>query len=50
MVISRTKRASLYLLITLVVLSFGFYASMEDYQKDNFSKLIEQTLLQLSQS
>ena len=37
------KRAAAFTALVLIIGSIGFYATMEDYQKENFSKLISQT-------
>jgi len=37
------KKATAYAALVLIIGSIGFYATMEDYQKENFSKLISQT-------
>ena len=38
----RIKRMAAYSALVLVLGSAAFYASMEDYQKENFSKLVTQ--------
>lgn len=37
------KRTAVYIALVLVIGCVAFYASMEDYQKENFSKLVSQT-------
>jgi hypothetical protein len=37
------KRAATYTALVLVLGSVVFYASMEEYQKENFSKLVSLT-------
>lgn len=37
------KRGAAYIALVLIIGSIGFYATMEDYQKENVSKLISQT-------
>jgi len=37
------KRTAAYTALVLVLGCVAFYASMEDYQKENFSRLISQT-------
>ncbi|WP_417657191.1 hypothetical protein [Pseudidiomarina aestuarii] len=37
------KRTAAYIALVLVIGCVAFYASMEDYQKENFSKLVSQT-------
>lgn len=40
---NKVKKIPLYTVLILVIGSLAFYASMEDYQKENMSKLISQT-------
>lgn len=40
---NKLKRNAVYLVIVVALGSIGFYASMEEYQKENFAKLISQT-------
>ncbi|MBZ9612123.1 hypothetical protein [Rheinheimera maricola] len=37
------KRTAAYAALVLVLGCVAFYASMDDYQKENFSKLLSQT-------
>ncbi|MDP5144570.1 hypothetical protein ORJ00_17630 [Rheinheimera baltica] len=37
------RRTAAYTALVLVLGCVAFYASMEDYQKENFSKLVSQT-------
>ncbi|CAI8162621.1 MAG: Uncharacterised protein [Pseudidiomarina mangrovi] len=38
----RFKRTAGYIALVLLLGCVAFYASMEDYQKENFSKLVTQ--------
>ncbi|WP_276307700.1 hypothetical protein [Alteromonas facilis] len=40
---TKTKTILAYTVALLLIGSVGFYASMEDYQKENMSKFISQT-------
>jgi hypothetical protein len=37
------RKTAVYTALVLVLGCVAFYVSMEDYQKDNFSKLVSQT-------
>lgn len=38
----KTKRAITYTLLAIMLGSIALYASMEDYQKQNFAKFVSQ--------
>lgn len=40
---TKLRKIFLYAAAIVVVGSIGFYASMDDYQKDNFASFVKQT-------